>query len=145
MLFIRLRKATAEHETVDEPVVDSIEPDSVVEEEEPENEHSLRDDIFMNELYQLMEKELPNSEFDVQRMAEMMHISRTKLYYKIKNLTGESPSVLFKRYKLNCAARLLCDGKYNISEVADMTGFSTLSHFSASFKKQFGVTPSDYK
>jgi AraC-like DNA-binding protein len=40
---------------------------------------------------------------------------------------------------------LIVEGKYNISEIADITGFSTLSHFSNSFKKHFGVTPSDYK
>jgi AraC-like DNA-binding protein len=39
---------------------------------------------------------------------------------------------------------LLKEGKYTISEIADMTGFSTLSHFSTSFKKQFGVSPSEY-
>jgi AraC-like DNA-binding protein len=33
----------------------------------------------------------------------------------------------------------------NIFEIADHTGFSTLSHFSASFKKQFGVPPSEWK
>ena len=36
------------------------------------------------------------------------------------------------------------EGKYNISEIAYMTGFNTLSHFSTSFKKQFGCTPSEY-
>lgn len=70
--------------------------------------------------------------------------ARIKFYYKVKGLTGENPSVFFKRYKLNRAAQFLRDRKYNISEVADMTGFSTLSHFSTSFKKQFGVSPSDY-
>ena len=49
----------------------------------------------------------------------------------------------FQRYG-NRAAQLLQEGKYNISEVADLTGFSTLSHFSASFKRQFGCTPSEY-
>ena len=63
---------------------------------------------------------------------------------KVKGLTGENPSVFFKRYKLNRAAQLLKERKYNISEIADMTGFSTLSHFSTSFKKQFGVSPSEY-
>jgi AraC-like DNA-binding protein len=43
------------------------------------------------------------------------------------------------------AAELLKEGKYNISEVADLTGFTSLSHFSTSFKKQFGISPSDYK
>ena len=105
---------------------------------------SPQDNAFMSELYQLMEKELSNSELDVARMTEMLHISRTKFYYKVKGLTGENPSVFFKRYKLNRAAQLLSERKYNVSEIADMTGFSTLSHFSTSFKKQFGVSPSEY-
>ena len=105
---------------------------------------SPQDSAFMTELYQLMENELSNSELDVSRMTEMLHISRTKFYYKVKGLTGENPSVFFKRYKLNRAAQLIQERKYNISEIADLTGFSTLSHFSTSFKKQFGVSPSEY-
>ena len=94
---------------------------------------SPQDSAFMTELYQLMENELSNSELDVSRMTEMLHISRTKFYYKVKGLTGENPSVFFKRYKLNRAAQLIKERKYNVSEIADMTGFSTLSHFSTSF------------
>ena len=109
-----------------------------------ENVLSPQDNAFMTELYQLMENELSNSELDVSRMTELLHISRTKFYYKVKGLTGENPSVFFKRYKLNRAAQLIQERKYNVSEIADMTGFSTLSHFSTSFKKQFGVSPSEY-
>ena len=105
---------------------------------------SPRDAAFMKELYELMEKELSNIDLDITRITEMMKISRTKFYYKVKGLTGENPSVFFKRYKLNRAADLLKEGKYNMSEIAYMTGFNTLSHFSTSFKKQFGVPPSEY-
>ena len=105
---------------------------------------SPRDAAFMKDLFRLMEKELDNTELDVTRISEMMKISRTKFYYKVKGLTGENPSVFFKRYKLNRAADLLKEGKYNMSEIAYMTGFNTLSHFSTSFKKQFGVPPSEY-
>ncbi len=105
---------------------------------------SPRDAAFMQELYDLMEKELANADLDIVHMTEMMKISRTKFYYKVKGLTGENPSVFFKRYKLNRAADLLKEGKYNMSEIAWMTGFNTLSHFSTSFKKQFGVPPSEY-
>lgn len=105
---------------------------------------SPQDNTFMTELYHLMENELSNPELDVARMTELLKISRTKFYYKVKGLTGENPSVFFKTYKLNRAAELLKEGKYTISEIADMTGFSTLSHFSTSFKKQFGVSPSEY-
>lgn len=105
---------------------------------------SPQDKAFMDELYKIMEQELANSELDVNKVTELMHISRTKLYYKVKGLTGENPSVFFKTYKLNRAATLIVEGKYNISEIAYMTGFNTLSHFSTSFKKQFGCTPSEY-
>ncbi len=105
---------------------------------------SPRDAAFMKQLYELMEKELDNTDLDITRITEMMHISRTKFYYKVKGLTGENPSVFFKRYKLNRAADLLKEGKHNMSEIAWMTGFNTLSHFSTSFKKQFGVPPSEF-
>lgn len=105
---------------------------------------SPQDNAFMTELYQLMEKELSNPELDIAHMTEMLHISRTKFYYKVKGLTGENPSTFFKTYKLNRAAELIASGKYNVSEIADMTGFSTHSYFSKAFRKQFGVSPSEY-
>lgn len=103
-----------------------------------------QDSAFMAELYALMSSELSNSELDIARMTEMLKMSRTKFYYKVKGLTGQNPSIFFRTYKLNRAAELLVEGRYTISEIADITGFSTLSHFSKSFKKQFGVAPSDY-
>ena len=105
---------------------------------------SAQDNAFMTELYHLMESELSNPELDITRMTELLRISRTKFYYKIKGLTGENPGTFFKTYRLNRAAELLMEGKYTISEIADMTGFSTLPYFSRSFKKQFGVSPSEY-
>ena len=71
-------------------------------------------------------------------------MSRAKFYYKFKGLMNETPNSFFKKYKLNRAAELLKSGKYNVSEVSDMVGFTSLSYFSVSFKKQFGVSPSDY-
>jgi AraC-like DNA-binding protein len=110
-----------------------------------DNVLSSQDRHFMDELYKLMEEELSNTELDVTRITKMLYISRTKLYYKIKGLTGETPSNFFRTYKLNRAAELLKSGKYTVAEVADKCGFSTQSHFSVVFKKQFGVTPTEYK
>lgn len=106
---------------------------------------SPQDKAFMEELYHLMEDELANSELDIVRITEMLHISRTKFYYKIKGLTGDTPAAFFRTYKLNRAAQLLRDGRYNVSEVANMTGFSTQSHFATLFKKQFGLTPTEFR
>jgi signal transduction histidine kinase/ligand-binding sensor domain-containing protein/DNA-binding response OmpR family regulator len=105
---------------------------------------SSSDTSFMRELYALMENKMSDNELNVTRITEEMHISRTKFYYKMNGLTGMTPNEFFKTYKLNRAAELILEGKYNISEIADITGFSTLSHFSVSFKKHFGISPSDY-
>jgi AraC-like DNA-binding protein len=104
-----------------------------------------QDKAFMKELYRLMDEELSNPELDVSTLTEKLRISRSKFYYKVKGLTGENPGDFFRRYKLNKAAGMLLEGKWNISEVADHTGFSSLSYFSSCFKKHFGVPPSEYK
>ncbi|MFV0592009.1 MAG: two-component regulator propeller domain-containing protein [Draconibacterium sp.] len=105
---------------------------------------SPKDKIFMEQLFELLENELSNSDANITAMAEKMNLSRTTFSQKIKALTGQKPNVFFMKYKLNRAAEILLTGKYNISEVADMTGFATLSHFSVSFKKQFNCNPSEY-
>ena len=106
-----------------------------------ENALNEQDKKFMDELYALMERELSNPDLNINAMTNELLISRTKLYYKIKALTGDKPNVFFKKFKLNRAAQLLKSGKYNISEVSDMTGFSSLTVFSRNFKAQFGMTP----
>ena len=127
----RIRKILTKSTTTDADSMDSV--------------LSSQDRHFIDELYKLMEEELSNSELDVTRITKMLYISRTKLYYKIKGLTGETPSNFFRTYKLNRAAELLKSGKYTVAEVADKCGFSTQSHFSVVFKKQFGVPPTGYK
>lgn len=106
---------------------------------------TAQDKAFMNELYKLMEEELSNPNLDISRVTELLRVSRSKLYYKIKGLTGENPGTFFRHYKLNRAAEMIREGKYNITEISMLTGYNTVQHFSASFKKQFGCAPSDYK
>ncbi len=106
---------------------------------------SQQDKLFMDEIYKVMEQELDNADFNADRVSELIHVSRSKLYYKIKDLTGSSPADLFRVYKLNRAAQMLKEGKHNVSEIACLTGFKSLSSFSTAFKKQFGVSPSQWK
>ena len=109
-----------------------------------ENVLNEQDKKFMDELYSLMEHELSNSDLNINAITNELLISRTKLYYKVKALTGEKPNTFFKKFKLNRAAELLKSGKYNVSEVSYMTGFSSLTVFSRNFKSQFGMTPTEY-
>lgn len=99
---------------------------------------------FMDELYGWMEKRSAEQDLNVATVCRDMLISPAKFNYKIKELTGETPGIFFRKYKLNKAAAWLREGKYSISEIAVLTGFSTAAHFSVAFKKQFGVSPSEY-
>ena len=106
---------------------------------------SPQDRKFMDEVYEMMEKLSAQQDLNVNSMCRDMFISPSKFNYKIKELTGETPGIFFRKYKLNKAAQMLHDGLYSISEVAVLTGFSTAAHFSVAFKKQFGVSPSEYQ
>ena len=105
---------------------------------------SEQDRKFMDELYGLMEKRAAELDLNVATVCHDLLISQSKFTYKLKELTGDTPGVFFRKYKLNKAAQLLRQSKYNVSEIAIMTGFSTAAHFSVAFKKQFGVSPSDF-
>ena len=106
---------------------------------------SEQDRKFMDELFRLMEKHSNEQNLSVSTMCKDMLISPAKFNYKVKELTGETPGIFFRKYKLNRAAAWLREGKYNVSEIAVLTGFSTAAHFSVAFKKQFGVSPSEYQ
>lgn len=113
-----------------------------VEEEAPAL--NPQDAAFMKKFYELMEAELSNDDINVDQFADKLFVSRSKFYYKVKALTGGSPNAFFKTYKLNRAKELLDSGQYLVSEVADMTGFSTPSVFGRNFKARFGMTPTEY-
>jgi signal transduction histidine kinase/DNA-binding response OmpR family regulator/ligand-binding sensor domain-containing protein len=106
---------------------------------------SPQDRKFMDEVYTLMEQQLTMENINIPSVCNEMHVSRTKFNYKIKQLTDMTPSTFFRTYKLNRAAKLLRDGECNVSEAAMQTGFNNLSYFSTIFKKQFGISPSEYK
>ena len=115
-----------------------------VEEVQQEVTLAPQDSKLMKDFYALMEEELSNDMLNIDHFADRLHVSRSKFYYKIKALTGDSPSAFFKTYKLNRAKEMLQSGAYRVSEVADLTGFSTPSVFGRNFKAQFGMTPTEF-
>ncbi len=114
------------------------------ETEELSDALSEEDRHFMDELYRLMGKRAAELELNVQTICHDLLISQSKFNYKLKELTGDTPGVFFRKYKLNKAAKYLKEGKMTVSEIAIATGFATAAHFSVAFKKQFGVSPSEY-
>lgn len=99
---------------------------------------------FLEKIYDYLDRELSNPDLNVNALGQELGFSRTSFYRKIKGLTGVTPNDFLRIYRLNRSTELIRNREHSLTEVADMTGFGTYSHFSASFKKHFGVSPRDY-
>lgn len=103
-----------------------------------------RGKIFMEKLTNLIEKELANSDLNVDEIAQHLGISRSVFYRKLKGLTNTSPNNFLRLYRLKRAAEMLLQQSESLLEISEKTGFSSYSYFSKVFKNQYGVSPKDY-
>jgi len=81
----------------------------------------------------------------MEELAAALRVSRRTLETRFTQALGTSPARFFRACRIRRAQELLEDPTLNITEVAYAAGFSSSSHFSASFLKTFGVTPRDYR
>ena len=92
----------------------------------------------------IVAQHLSDPNFTIDTLAEMMHMGRTKLYGKIKDLTGETPNKYIMRQRMNKAAELLLTGDYTVSDVCYKLGLEDVSYFNKCFKSYYGISPSRY-
>jgi AraC-like DNA-binding protein len=102
------------------------------------------DEVLMERIMKAINKNISDSDFNVERLTQEVGISRVQLHRKMKELTGISTSEFIRNIRLEQAARLLKEQKINVTQVAYTVGFSNLAHFSTIFRKHFGVAPSEY-
>ena len=100
---------------------------------------------FMVKIMDILNEKIADSELSVGDICSELGMSRTSVYNKIRSITGQSVVDLIRIVRLNKAKELLATGQHNISEVAYMVGFSDPKYFSTCFKKQFGVSPSNFR
>ena len=102
------------------------------------------DELLMERIMKAINKNLSDSDFNVDMLTQEVGISRAQLHRKMKEMTGISTSEFLRNIRLEQAARLLREQKINVTQVAYTVGFSNLAHFSTIFRKHFGVAPSEY-
>lgn len=107
------------------------------------NEESL-EDKFMRQVNEAIEKCGDMPDLSVEHLAKELSMKHDQLYRKLKALTGVSANQYIRSYRLNRAAALLRSKKYMVTEVLYRVGFSNPSYFTKCFKKEFGVSPSEY-
>lgn len=101
------------------------------------------EESFIHEVDSVIQQYLDDPGFDVEFLAEKLHVSRPTLYRKIKCVTNFSPNDLINMARLDEALGLLSAG-YRVYEVSDRVGYSSHSHFSRNFQKYYGMNPREY-
>jgi len=102
------------------------------------------DQQLLKKAIEVVENNMGDPLFGVEQMAKEMGMSRTNLHRKLKAITGFPPSELIRNIRMRRAAQLLMSQSDSIAQISFTVGFEDHSYFSKSFKKQFGVTPSEY-
>ncbi len=102
------------------------------------------DSDFMKRLQLVLYTHISDSELTIDELAKQMNMSRPTLFRKVKKYSDMTPNELIHITKLNKAAELLAQQRYNITQVANMVGYSGQSNFSRDFHKHFGTPPSVY-
>ncbi|MGQ1784265.1 MULTISPECIES: hybrid sensor histidine kinase/response regulator [unclassified Saccharicrinis] len=102
------------------------------------------DEILMQKVMTIIRDNISNNDLNVEMLADGVGISRVHMHRKLKEITNQSARDLIKNVRMKQAAYILVNKKLNVSEVAYSLGYSSLSHFSTSFKSYYGISPKEY-
>lgn len=91
-----------------------------------------------------VEAHIADSDFNVTRLQESLGLGSKLLYRKVKQMTGKTPIEFIRHIRMQRAAIMLREGRFSVSEVMYMVGFSNSSYFSKVFQKTYGITPAEY-
>ncbi len=104
------------------------------------------DKELVDKAMRVIEKHIDNVEFNVDILAHETGIARTKLFTKLKAITGQTPYEFILTVRLKRAAIMLKENpEFNISEISDRLGFSSPRQFSKCFKEKYHVVPQIYR
>ena len=104
-----------------------------------------QDQNLLSKLNKAINEHLDDSEFTIKKLSEEVGLSHMHLYRKIKMSKNQSPSQYLRSQRLEQSAKLLYEHHDNISQIAYMVGFNSVSYFNKCFKEYFHCTPSQYQ
>lgn len=122
------------------PFWDSL-PDIFIPEKIRNNEDNV---LFMETVDQLLAENLLKQKYTVEMLASDVGVCRTKLYNKMKELTGDSPTTYINKFRMRIAAKLLLSKAYNVNEVSSMVGFCDSKYFGKKFREFYHTCPTKY-
>lgn len=105
---------------------------------------SFPNDEWLLKLIAIIEEQLAQPELNAEYLCKTMGVSKTLLYSKLRNISGQTVNELIRVIRLQKSVELLKEGKHTISEVAMETGFNSASYFTKSFTQFYGKPPKEF-
>jgi AraC-like DNA-binding protein len=105
---------------------------------------SPQNESLLELLFSKLEENWQDAEFDITDYCQAMAMSKSQLYRKTISLTGLSPNLLLKEFRLEKAKELMKKQHYNIAQITFDSGFTSASYFTKCFKKKYGLLPMAY-
>ena len=105
---------------------------------------SPQDESLLELLFNKLEENWQNAEFDISNYCSETAMSTSQLYRKTVSLTGLSPNLLLKEFRLERAKERMNKQRYNIAQITFDSGFTSPSYFTKCFKKKYGILPMAY-
>lgn len=103
------------------------------------------DQQMMEQLMKYIESRIDDENLKIEDMAEAVHLGRTVFYGKIKALVGMAPFDFLRHVRMQRAEDLVAKSKMSFSQIAYAVGFTDPKYFTKCFKKETGMTPSEYR
>ena len=126
--------------------LESAEPAQDKMEENNEISQALNplDRQFIDKILSIINENIALEELGVAFIADKMCMSSSTLYRKIMAILGVSTNEYIRRIRLNRAADMLVNSGLSITDIAFQTGFGSHSSFAKAFKKEYGMTATEY-
>lgn len=101
--------------------------------------------MFLERFKKAAKSHIGDANLRMDDLGSELSLSRVQMYRKVKALTGKTPAEVLREMRMQKAYSLLKQTDKTISEVAAEVGFAIPGYFSACFKKQFGINPTELR
>lgn len=86
-----------------------------------------------------------NQNISIENYAASRHMSTSWFIRNFKQYTGSTPMQYILSIRISNAVSLLENTEYNVTEISSIVGYDNPLYFSRIFKKQKGLSPSEYR
>ena len=100
---------------------------------------------ILADVINVINQNLSKEDLCVQDIADELALSRSKLYRKIKELTGKSANEMIRKMRLEKSKEFLIITDMTIGEICYKVGFSSPSYYTKRFKEHTGLIPKEYR